>query len=200
MEKRLCRMPANLHQSTAKRVSGAPFTQEAMRAPPSTGIFRRSAMKAFAWFAAVALTAVIGSWTASAEPVGDLAGFWSGNGSVTLASGNTERVKCQVFYKTAESNTLLKQTMRCASADYTINATADLQVKGGQVTGSWEEKTYAAKGDVTGRLTGESLALMIRGANFTAAMNVALSACKQSINITPKGLDVTKVIIGLAKC
>jgi hypothetical protein len=156
-----------------------------------------------AWARLVAAAAVIGamgSWAASAEPLADLAGFWSGNGAVTLASGNTERVKCQVFYKASDSNTQLRQTLRCASADYTISSTADLQVKGGAVTGSWEEKTYAAKGEVTGRYNGENFALTIKGANFTASMNVVLSACKQSINITPKGLDVTKVTIGLSKC
>lgn len=149
-------------------------------------------------FLTVALSGALIS-NASAEPIADLAGFWSGNGSVTLAGGNTERVKCQVFYK-ADGGPQLRQTLRCASTDYTINATADLQVKGGQVTGSWEEKTYAAKGEVTGRYSGESFNLMIKGANFTAAMNVTLSSCKQSINITPKGLDVTRVTIGLAKC
>ena len=44
-------------------------------------------------------------------------------------------------------------------------------MKGGQVTGSWEEKTYSAKGEVTGRYSGEGFALTIQGANFTAAMN-----------------------------
>jgi hypothetical protein len=140
------------------------------------------------------------AWGAAAEPIADLAGFWSGNGSVTLAGGNTERVKCQVFYKAEGGGSQLRQTLRCASTDYTINATADLQVKGGQVTGSWEEKTYAAKGEVSGRYSGESFNLMIRGTNFSAAMNVTLSSCKQSISITPKGLEVTKVMIGLAKC
>ena len=139
------------------------------------------------------------AWAAAAEPITDIAGFWSGSGSVTLAGGNTERVKCQVFYK-ADNDVQLRQTLRCASTDYTINATADLQVKGGQVTGRWEEKTYAAKGEVTGRFSGEGFNLVIKGANFTAAMNVTLSSCKQSISITPKGLDVTRVTIGLAKC
>ena len=157
-------------------------------------------MKTFAGLAAAVVSMALCSRVALADPISDLSGFWSGSGSVTLASGNVERVKCQVFYKTSDSNTHLKQTMRCASTDYTINAQAELQVKGGQVTGSWEEKTYAAKGEVTGRYNGESFALSIRGANFTAAMNVTLSNCKQSINITPKGLDVTKVTIGLAKC
>lgn len=157
-------------------------------------------MKTFSRVATVALFGVMSAWAALAEPLADLVGFWSGNGSVTLAGGNTERVKCQVFYKTSDSNSQVRQTLRCASTDYAINSTAELQVRGGQVTGSWEEKTYAAKGEVTGRYSGESFALTIKGATFTASMNVTLSACKQSINITPKGLDVTKVTIGLSKC
>ena len=150
------------------------------------------------WLVAALFSGAL-SWGAAAEPIAELAGFWSGNGAVTLASGNTERVKCQVFYK-ADGGPQLRQTLRCASTDYVINATADLQVRGGQVTGSWEEKTYAAKGEVTGRFSGEAFNLTITGANFSAAMNVTLSSCKQSISITPKGLDVTKVTIGLAKC
>ena len=194
-------MSANLHQSPHKRANGTSCLEEAgsLRVSLNAGIFRGVGMKPFAGLAAAALFGVMGSWAAFADPIGDLAGFWSGNGAVTLTSGNTERVKCQVFYK-SDGNSQLKQTLRCASADYTINSTADLQVKGGQVTGSWEEKTYAAKGDVTGRYSGENFALMIKGASFTATMNVTLSACKQSINITPKGLDITKVTIALAKC
>ena len=151
-------------------------------------------------FIAFAGATVVGAALALADPIGDLAGFWSGTGTVVLASGNTERVKCQVFYKTAASNTQLKQTLRCASTDYTINATADLEVKDGQVTGNWEEKTYAVKGDVAGRYSGENFNVTITGATFTAAMNMTLSACKQSISIAPKGLDVARVTIALAKC
>jgi hypothetical protein len=195
-------MSANLHQSPRIRADGNSISAEAcsLRVSPNAGSFLGFGMKTFARLVAVALFGAIYSWAVLAEPISDLAGFWSGNGSVALASGNTERVKCQVFYKASDSNTQLRQTLRCASADYTINSTAELQVKGGQVTGSWEEKTYAAKGDVTGRYSGENFALMIKGASFTATMNVTLSACKQSINITPKGLDITKVTIALAKC
>ena len=64
----------------------------------------------------------------------DLTGYWSGNGSIALANGKTERVKCQVIYK-ADGGDQIRQTMRCASADYTINALAELRLKGGQVSG-----------------------------------------------------------------
>lgn len=132
-----------------------------------------------------------------ADPAGELTGYWTGSGSVVLANGKTERVKCNVIYKADGGS--LRQTMRCASADYSINSLADLRIKGGQVSGSWEEKTYAAKGDVTGRYSGEAFALTIQGANFSAAMNVTLSSCKQSINISPQGLEVTRVTMALAK-
>lgn len=133
----------------------------------------------------------------SADPVGDLSGYWTGGGSVVLNNGKTERVKCNVIYRTDGGN--IRQTMRCASVDYSINSLADLKIKGGQVSGSWEEKTYAAKGEVSGRYSGESFALTIQGANFSAAMNVTLSSCKQSIQISPQGLEVSRVAIALAK-
>jgi hypothetical protein len=147
---------------------------------------------------AATLPLILCSWTALAEPLDGLTGYWSGTGSISLGKGKTERVKCSVIYKSEGANQL-RQTMRCASADYAINAAAELQIKGAQVSGSWEERTYSAKGDVTGRFGGDSFTLQIQGANFSAAMNVTLASCKQSLNITPQGLEVTKVSISLAK-
>jgi hypothetical protein len=147
---------------------------------------------------AATLPAMAFACVALADPIGNLSGYWSGNGSIALSNGKTERVKCQVFYKT-EGASQIRQTMRCASADYSINALAELRVNGAQVSGTWEEKTYAAKGDITGRFGSDGFALSIQGANFSAAMNVTLSSCKQSLNITPQGLEVTRVSITLAK-
>lgn len=137
---------------------------------------------------------------AKASSIDELIGYWSGAGSVTLANGNTERVKCAVTYKVTDNGSQIKQSMRCASTDYSINAQADLTVKGERVSGSWEEKTYSAVGQVTGRYTGGAFQLSIQGASFSAALNLTLSNCKQSINITPQGLEVTKISIGLGKC
>ena len=73
-------------------------------------------------------------------------------------------------------------------------------MRGAQVTGNWEERTYSATGEVTGKYTGNAFALAIKGGNFTASMNVSLSNCKQSISIAPQGLEVNRITIGLAKC
>src|SRR5262245_7937522 len=137
---------------------------------------------------------------AAVSPIEDLNGYWSGNGFVVLANGNTERVKCSVIYKVTDGGAQIRQTMRCASADYRIDALADLRVKGEKVSGRWEEKTYSATGAVSGKFSENSFVLSIQGANFSAAMNVSLSDCKQNISISPQGLDVTRISIGLGKC
>jgi hypothetical protein len=136
----------------------------------------------------------------AATPLEGMAGYWTGSGSVALNSGKTERVKCSVTYKVGDAGGLIKQNMRCASQDYTINASADLRVKGEHVSGNWEEKTYSATGQVSGRYADNSMNLNIKGANFSAAMNLSLSDCKQTISITPHGLDVSRINIALAKC
>ncbi|MDX2202593.1 MAG: hypothetical protein NW223_07580 [Hyphomicrobiaceae bacterium] len=136
----------------------------------------------------------------AASPIEALAGYWSGTGSVSLTSGKTERVKCAVTYKVSGGGAQIKQSMRCASQDYTINSAADLRVHGSNVTGSWEERTYSATGQVTGRYSGNNFNLNIKGGNFTAAMQLNTSDCKQQISITPQGLEVSRITIGLAKC
>ena len=155
-------------------------------------------MTMLARLTAAMLPMVLFTWAALADPVAGLTGYWKGTGSISLGNGKTERVKCSVTYKTT-GGTQIRQSMRCASADYSINSVAELNIRGGQVSGTWEERTYSAKGDVTGRFAGESFSLKIQGANFTAAMNVTVASCKQSVSIMPQGLEVTRVSISLAK-
>lgn len=149
--------------------------------------------------AGLAVGTALAASAAVAGPIDDLNGYWTGGGTVLFSEGN-ERVKCAVIYKVGQGGTKIKQTMRCASADYSISATAELNVRGAQVDGTWEEKTYSATGQISGRYTGSTFVLSIKGANFSAAMNVGLSGCKQSITINPKGLEVRRITMSLAKC
>lgn len=137
---------------------------------------------------------------AAANPISDLAGYWTGSGSVLLTNGNTEQVKCVVTYRVSTNGREVKQNLRCASPGYNINAAAELQVNGGALSGKWEEKNYSQTGDVTGKMVDSGFSLAIQGQTFSAAMNVKGSSCKQSINITPQGTDVSKITIGLGKC
>lgn len=135
----------------------------------------------------------------AASPLESLVGYWQGVGKIAMTSGKTERVKCAVSYRAGEANSV-KQTLRCSSPDYTINALAEIKVNGAAVTGSWEERTYSTTGEITGRQAGHMLTLNIKGASFAAALNVSTINCKQTINIAPQGTEVSRISIDLTKC
>ena len=144
-----------------------------------------------------AATAVAGMAT-SATNVSDLSGRWTGWGSVTLSSGQSEQLKCVATYFV--EGVSVRQNLRCASQSYKIDAVANLSVANGRVTGQWEERTWSVGGSVTGRQTDKGFDLAINGPNFGAAMMVGGTSCKQSINITPKGFEISKIALNLGKC
>jgi hypothetical protein len=151
--------------------------------------------------AGIALAVALVASTAASAAVNlqELAGYWTGVGKIILANGNTESVKCVVTYKVTGSQ--LKQNLRCAGQGYSLNGSADLEIApSGSVTGSWTENTYSAKGDVTGKATDRGFSLSISGPNFTAAMDATTTACKQTLEIVPKGFDVSRISLGLGKC
>jgi hypothetical protein len=152
--------------------------------------------------AAVAVFSMIAATglSSQAAPINDLAGRWSGWGSITMANGASEQVKCVATYFVEGGGAQVRQNLRCASTSYKIDATAKLDNANGQLTGQWEEKTYAAIGSVAGRFTGNGFNVSIKGPTFSAAMAVTTTNCKQSISITPTGFEISRINIGLDKC
>ena len=149
--------------------------------------------------AVFAVGLVMGPIAASAAKLDDFAGYWTGGGKVQMTNGSAEQVKCVVTYKVAGEN--LRQNVRCAGQGFSFNGTAELTIaQGGAVKGIWTENTYSATGDVTGKTTEQGFALAISGVTFTATMDVATSACKQTLDIVPKGLEVSHISLGLGKC
>jgi hypothetical protein len=141
---------------------------------------------------------ILGVPAGPASAVNDLPGKWTGWGSIQLANGSSERVKCIVEYAVKGPSVL--QNLRCASQSYRIDATAKLNIQNGEVSGDWEEKSYSAVGSIAGKSSGSNFNLSIQGLVFSAAMAVATTGCKQSINITPQGFDIAKISIGLGRC
>lgn len=154
----------------------------------------------FAATAAAAAVALTIALPGLAAPVNDLAGRWSGWGSITMSNGSSEQVKCVATYFVEGGGAQLRQNLRCASTSYKIDVTAKLNNANGQLTGEWEEKTYAAIGSVAGRFHGTGFNVSIQGPAFSAAMAVTTTSCKQSISITPTGFDISRINIGLDKC
>jgi hypothetical protein len=150
--------------------------------------------------AGLLLAASVVAVPASASPLSDLPGRWSGRGSMVMSNGISEQLKCVATYFVAGGGSSLRQNLRCASTNYKIDVTASLQVNGGRVSGEWHEKIYSADGSATGRVTGTGFNLSIQGERFSAAMLVTTSNCKQSVSITPRGLDVSEITMQLSKC
>ena len=135
----------------------------------------------------------------AATRLNDWAGYWTGGGKVQLSNGSSEDVKCVVTYKVTGQQ--LRQNIRCAGQGFSFNGTAELDVGlNGAVTGNWTENTYSANGAVTGKATDSGFKLAISGATFTAVMDAATTSCKQTLDIIPTGLDVSRIAIGLGKC
>ena len=150
--------------------------------------------------AAVTAAFLVSGVATTAAPINDLAGRWSGWGSITMATGASEQLKCIATYFVEGGGSHVKQNLRCASTSYKIDATAKLNHANGQLSGEWEEKTYAAIGSVAGRFTGNGFNVSIKGDTFSAAMAVTTTNCKQSISITPTGFEISRISIGLDKC
>lgn len=134
-----------------------------------------------------------------AQSVDNLAGRWSGWGSVQMSNGSTEQVKCVATYFVKNSGGTVDQNLRCASSSYSIDARANYIVNGSALSGSWEERKHSARGDVNGRVTSDGFRLSVKGDTFTANMIVTASSCKQSISIRPQGTNVSQISIGLRR-
>jgi hypothetical protein len=93
--------------------AGAPRTGQA----PAFG--KGSAMSAFWSLVGLSLTAAIlhssaqAQGGAGASPFADLPGAWSGSGTVTLANGRTERLRCQAGYQLDSGGNNLHQVGPC---------------------------------------------------------------------------------------
>lgn len=147
---------------------------------------------------AVLLAGASSAVFANSSPMKDLAGRWSGGGQITLSNGETEQLKCVATYQVSGSS--VRQALRCASASYKIDSVANLSIQGSSVSGDWTENTYSTSGGITGRTTTSGFNLSISGPTFSAAMQVSTTACRQSIHISPSGLNVSRISLSLGKC
>ena len=101
-------------------------------------------------------------------PFSPFNGSWAGNGRIQLHSGATERIKCRAYYTPKDGGVALGMAIRCASASYKIELRSQLHSSGGQVSGRWEERTFNAAGEVTGRVSATNINLSVVGGGLTA--------------------------------
>jgi hypothetical protein len=135
---------------------------------------------------------------ADAGPFDGYQGAWSGAGSIATTSGS-ERIRCRAVYSVGEQGSSLRQSLICASDSYRFEVVSSVSANGGRLSGSWNETTRGVAGQLTGNASDGHFSANVSGAGFAATISVASSRSRQSVTITPRGSDVTKVSMVLQK-
>jgi len=146
----------------------------------------------------ISLSALQGH-AAPAGPFAGMAGSWSGGGSITMANGGQEQLRCRANYQVGGGGSQMQLSLRCASDGYNFNLVGDVESDGRAVSGSWSETTRNASGTVSGRVNGDRIQVVARGDSFSAGLSLVTRGNRQSVAIQPQGTEISEVSIALAK-
>lgn len=124
---------------------------------------------------------------ADSAPFANYAGNWSGNGSITIAEGGTERIRCRGTYTANNGGNNLHLSLRCASDSYKFDLSSDVVSEGDEITGNWSEASRNVFGSVRGRAGGGEIQVFVEAAGFAANLTLRANGNKQSVSITSKG-------------
>lgn len=140
-----------------------------------------------------------------AGPFLGLSGQWSGAGTVTMADGSTERVRCNSANAVNANGKLIKQNLRCTSNRFRLDITSNVAAQGGSLSGSWAEKSHGMWGNVSGRASGSAILADVAGIGFAAYLTVHTkgdreAVAMQSFTLRPRhGTDVASISVALHK-
>ena len=139
------------------------------------------------------------AYAEGAGPFAKMAGSWSGAGSLTMANGTQERLRCRARYNVGGSGNALRLNLRCASESYNFDLSGDVESNGRTLSGSWNESAHNASGTVSGQVNGDRIQAAARGDSFSAGLSLVTRGNRQTVSIRPQGTDVTGVSVTLSK-
>lgn len=163
-------------------------------------------MKSFIAVAALLLVALSGfappfNDQAVAKPSGifqKLKGSWRGRGHVTLAGGNSQRISCRAYYNVKDAGEGLGFAIRCASPGNKIELRARIKDRNGRLTGTWEERTFNATGEVSGSASPSLVKLRIEGA-ISGSVRISYSNRRQKVSISTATESLRGIAINLRR-
>ncbi len=134
---------------------------------------------------------------AQSSPFAGFDGAWSGNGTVALSDGTTERVRCKADYKVSGSGLGLKQNLHCASDSYKFDLSSDVTSQGDRISGNWSEASRNIFGNLQGTAGGGQIDVFVEASGFAANLTLRTNGTKQTVQISSKGelRDVTITMV-----
>jgi hypothetical protein len=148
--------------------------------------------------AALMLSVSAGNAQSGSGPFAGFDGSWTGNGTVSLSDGSTERIRCKASYKVDGSGSGLQQTLRCASDSYKFDLSSNVTSQGNSVTGTWGEASRNIYGNLQGKAGGGQIEVFVEAAGFAATLNLTTRGNKQSVSISSKG-EIRGVSINMVR-
>ena len=149
--------------------------------------------------ASVAALSTVGA-RAGEGPFSGLEGSWSGNGTVTMANGSQERIRCSANYSVPPLGKSLNQGLKCASDSYRFDVKSNVFVEdGGALKGTWSEATNQVSGNVSGRIAPGQIDTSVSSPAFSAHLSVTTQGSRQSVSIHPANTDVRAVTIEMRR-
>jgi hypothetical protein len=145
--------------------------------------------------------ALLLSVSASQAQSGPFAGFdgsWSGNGTVALSDGTTERIRCKADYKVNGSGLGLKQNLHCASDSYKFDLSSEVTSQGDRISGNWSERSRNIFGNLQGTAGGGEIEVFVEASGFAANLKLTTRGNRQTVQISSKG-EIRGVNITMTK-
>ena len=106
-----------------------------------------------------------------AEQPASIAGTWSGGGTVTLRSGNVEKVRCRATFSPSGDGASMSAS--CANATAKVTQTAELtRVSPTRYIGEFHNPEFNVSGSIRITLSGNSLIASLSGGGGSASMNM----------------------------
>jgi hypothetical protein len=129
------------------------------------------------------LSSYSASHAQSAGPFARLSGSWAGRGTIDLANGTREALKCRASYDVQAGQNNLQLNIRCASDSYNFELTSSAALASGAVTGTWSESPHGAFGTISGTASGERIHVKAEAGSFTASLSLVTHSNSQTVVI-----------------
>jgi hypothetical protein len=136
---------------------------------------------------------------AQVSPLLLLSGSWAGAGTVAMASGTKERIRCRSTYQVDGAGSNVVLDLRCASDSYKFELKSNITYSDGELRGTWDEITRSVGGQVTGRAAGGQIQATALGQTFTAILAMNTKGNSQSISIRSPGSELSEAVISLTR-
>jgi hypothetical protein len=166
------------------------------------GVLAAFQVRIFVFFAAVSAALALfvpSAGKAEPGPFSGLAGSWSGSGTVALAGGPRERIRCRAHYTVGGGGNSLQQSLRCASDSYRFDLSSNVRAQGGQISGNWSESSRNIQGVLFGQAQPGRIYVNVTGPGFAANLSLATHGDRQSVTINSAGAQPAGASITLSR-